>query len=268
MKLRSKVMVTGVTVMALTGATVGAVAASGSGSEDGSTLSAASVTEENAGPQWAFDGVRGGFDGGPGAFPLGEGPNGEGGEGRIPRDSGPIDVVMTLLGMKPEEFIERLRGGETPVQIAASAGVDEATVINTIVAEVTLHASERVTEWANNTHNPGERIARARGATTIAALFGISVEELRDLAQPGTTMAELAAGFGLTGDDVVAAIVAEADAHLQAKVDAGEMTADEKADKFAEITARETERVNTLVEERPEGGLPANADAADPTLAA
>jgi len=266
MKLRSKVMVTGVTVMALTGATVGAIAASGSVSEDGSTLSAAPVVEENAGPQRVFDRVHGGFEGGLGALPLGEGSNGEGGESRMPRDGGPVDVVTTLLGMEPEEFIERLSGGETPVQIAASAGVDEATLINTIVAEVTSHASERVTNWANNTNNQGERIARPRGAITVAALFGISVEELRDLTQPGMTMAELASEFGLTGDDVVAAIVAEANAHLQEKVDAGEMTAEEKAEKFAEITARATERVNTPVAERSEGGLTANANAANPML--
>ena len=260
MRLRSKAMVTGVTVMALAGATVGVIAASGSGA---TALSAVPVVEE-AGPhgrafERAFEqGGRGFVGGGPGAFPLGEG----GPEGRT---GGPLEIVTTLLGMEPEAFVERLRAGETPVQIAASVGVDEATLVDAVVSEITAHATERVTEWANNVHEPGQRHHGPRGADrggeVLAALFGITVEELHELVEPGTTMADIAAGFGFSADDVVAALVAEVDAHLQERVDAGDLTVEEKAERLAEITARITERVNRPFGEGPQGPPPPAAEA-------
>lgn len=66
---------------------------------------------------------------------------------------------------------------------------------------------------------------------TIAAELGISEEDVQAEFEAGASLAEIITGHGSTVEDVVDALVAEAQADAQAAVDAGEVT-QEQADQF------------------------------------
>ena len=64
---------------------------------------------------------------------------------------------------------------------------------------------------------------------TVSDLLGLSSDELCELRQEGISLAEIAAEQGITVDELVAAIMAERTAAVQARVDDGTLT-QEQAD--------------------------------------
>ena len=75
---------------------------------------------------------------------------------------------------------------------------------------------------------------------TVSELLGITSDELCELRQEGSSLAEIAAEQGVTVDDLVAAIVAERTAVVQARVDDGTLT-QEQADAMIQRMAERTE---------------------------
>lgn len=59
---------------------------------------------------------------------------------------------------------------------------------------------------------------------TVSELLGLTPEELCELRQEGKSLAEIAAEQGVTVDELVAAIMAEKTAAVQARVDNGTLT--------------------------------------------
>ena len=96
-------------------------------------------------------------------------------------------------------------------------------------------------------HGGDRRGGRALGAHSevVTDLLGIDAETLRGELAAGSTLAEVAEANGVSTDDLVAALVDEAEAHLAEHVADGSLTEDEAADRLAEMTDRVTERVNT-----------------------
>ena len=97
----------------------------------------------------------------------------------------------------------------------------------------------------------GPRGDRGERAAATAALLGIDVEELRAAFQDGQTLAEVADANGVDPQSIIDAQVASATERINAAVESGDLTADEAADKLADVEERVTTRVN---EGRPERG--------------
>ena len=79
----------------------------------------------------------------------------------------------------------------------------------------------------------------ARGET-VSDLLGITSEERCELRQEGNSLADIAALQGVTVDELVAAIMAERTAAVQARVDDGTLT-QEQADSMIEHMSERTE---------------------------
>jgi len=75
---------------------------------------------------------------------------------------------------------------------------------------------------------------------TVSELLGLTPEELCDLRQEGKSFAEIAAEYGFTLDELVAAIMVEKTAAVQARVDDGTLT-QEQADLMIQRMAERTE---------------------------
>ncbi|MFC1951555.1 hypothetical protein ACFLYI_00745 [Chloroflexota bacterium] len=75
---------------------------------------------------------------------------------------------------------------------------------------------------------------------TVSELLGITPEELYELRQEGKGFAEIAAEQGVAVDELVAAIMAEKTAAVQARVDNGTLT-QERADLMIQHMAERTE---------------------------
>ncbi len=237
MRMRQRLMIGVVTATALVGATAGVVAAqSAPGGDDPGTANAQQRPSRNG--------------------------------------AGPAAAAAELLGITPEEFIEQVRAGSTPVEIAASLGVDADTLVQGVVSALLTQISEdlpgRIAAWADGERLEGQRSGQHRGARVLgqaAEFIGVSIQALVTALQEGQTIADVAAANGSSGDAVIAAAVAEAEARLAEKVAAGELTQEEADARLAEITERVTERVNSPFEFRGDGP-PRGGDgfASGPTL--
>ena len=96
----------------------------------------------------------------------------------------------------------------------------------------------------------GERRRGGRGCgghkhlDTVAEVIGIEESELRAALEDGQSVADVAEANGVDPQEVVDALVAEAEARLDAKVEDGRLTEEEAADKLAEKTDRIEDRID------------------------
>jgi hypothetical protein len=134
--------------------------------------------------------------------------------------------------------------GVTQVGGIANAQVDDTTV-----------PAETTAEDGDTTDKAARRAARqeARQANRdeVASLLGLDADALREQIQGGSTLADVAQTQGVETSDVVNLLVDQKTERIDAAVEAGRITAEEAAEKAAELE----ERVQTRVEEgRPERG--------------
>ena len=100
----------------------------------------------------------------------------------------------------------------------------------------------------------GPRGPGGRGLEAAAEALGMDVEALREALAGGQTLAEVAEGAGVAVEDLVAAILADANEHLDAAVEAGRIT-EERATELAEgLQERVEARVNGELPEPGAGG--------------
>jgi hypothetical protein len=187
--------------------------------------------------------------------------------------------VAEFLGLTPEELREQISGGATLAEVAESLGVNPQSLVDYMVDEATAKVQEQVANGRIDQERADQLIANLsqrintfvfegpqerpdggeyrrphRGPRqvigTAAEVIGIEPADLVAALQDGQTIADVAAANGSSGDAVVAAIVANADEKLQEAVDNGRITAEEKAEKLAQMTERLTEAVNTVHEPR------------------
>jgi hypothetical protein len=79
-----------------------------------------------------------------------------------------------------------------------------------------------------------------------AKVLGITVAELRAGEQAGKTLAQIAAGKGISKSDLISKLVAAAKAELAADVKAGTLTQAQSDARSADLTARITEQVDRV----------------------
>ncbi len=93
---------------------------------------------------------------------------------------------------------------------------------------------------------------RGQGLEAAAEALGMESADLREQLRGGATMAEIAQEKGVDVQVVIDALVAEATAHLDEKVAAGDLTQEEADERLGELTQRITDRVNGT--SRPDDG--------------
>jgi hypothetical protein len=183
-----------------------------------------------------------------------------------------LDAAAQALNLSAEDLRERLLDGKTLAQVAQEQNVDVQEVIDAMVAAASAHIDEEVQEGdltegeANERKaNLEERITRLvnegpqRGAgphghggprghvlklDAAAEALGISAEDMRDQLRNGKTIAQVAQERNVDVQRVIDAMVAEANARIDEKVQNGDLTADEANERKADLEERITELVN------------------------
>ncbi len=194
---------------------------------------------------------------------------------RGPRHGGHVlATAAEVIGIDPADLVAALQeDGATLASVAEANGssgdaivaaavdrlaerLDEAVADERITQdqadEKLAEATERLEELVETENPPlrgrfGHRGPRSFGPALegVADVLGLTTDELREAAQAGTTLAELAEQQGVATDDVVAAMVAPVEERLQAAVDEERITQDEADEKLAAATERATEFVET-----------------------
>lgn len=121
--------------------------------------------------------------------------------------------------------------------------VDDATIDGDQADAVSQHLVESMPRRGEG-HRGGRDLA-AR-SEVVTDLLGIDAETLRAELAAGSTLAEVAVANGVSTDDLVAALVAEAEERIAEHVEEGSLTEEEAAAKLADITDRVSERVNSV----------------------
>lgn len=174
-----------------------------------------------------------------------------------------LATAAEALGISEDELRTQLEDGQSIAQVAEAQGVDVEDVVDALVAQATERLDEieaalpeRMTDLVNR-EGLGDGPGFGRGGHHLGAgldaaaeVLGLSEEDLRTALQDGSTLAQVAETQGVAVDDVVAALVADAETRIDEAVADGRIDAERAAELKAELTERITQRVN---EGRPEG---------------
>lgn len=95
---------------------------------------------------------------------------------------------------------------------------------------------------------------RAQRVETLTDVLGITAEDLQAAKESGQSIADIAVAQGLDAQAVIDALVADAQARIDAKLEAGEIDAERAAAKAEKVEERITARVNGEGPERGERG--------------
>ena len=120
--------------------------------------------------------------------------------------------------------------------------------VATVASAKSVKPTPAISETKVGRSNGGER--GRPDLSKVAALFGMSSDELKTELQGGKSLAAVAASKNVAVSSVISAIVADIKTHLDAEVLTGEHTQAEASAKLAEATTRVTEMVNKV---RPAG---------------
>jgi hypothetical protein len=187
-----------------------------------------------------------------------------------------LDAAAQALNMSVEDLGSQLRDGKTLAQVAQERNVDVQTVIDAMVAEATARIDEKVQEGdltaeeANERKaNLEERITRLvnegpqrcgpghrRGPKLDAAAeaLNMSVDDLGSQLRDGKTLAQVAQEQNVNAQAVIDAMVADATARIDQKVQEGDLTAEEANERKADLEERITRLVNEGPPERGDRG--------------
>ena len=180
------------------------------------------------------------------------------GRGRGPGGGFDLDAAAKALGLTTDELKAQLQDGKSLAAIAEAQGVDKQTLIDALVKaaearldELKAELPDRIADLVDRTPpaggdhgfggGPGGRGGpggHGAGLDAAAKALGISAEDLRTALQDGSTIAEVAKDKGVDVQKVIDAMVAEAKAHLDEEVKAGDLTQDEADQRLADLTTR------------------------------
>ena len=186
------------------------------------------------------------------------------------------EVVATVLGLTATELRTQLDAGKTLAQVATAQGVAVQRVIDAIVAEKQAYLAQEVASGeltqaqadaksANIIAKVTEKVNTVRPAKpeggrggksqeAVATVLGLTATELRTQLDAGKTLAQVALDQGIAVQKVIDVIVTDIKAHLAEEVASGQLTQAEADAKSASVTAKATEKVNTVRPAKPAGG--------------
>lgn len=135
--------------------------------------------------------------------------------------------------------------------------VDDHQTVEDVLADlveeqvITQEQADTIGERLRAAHaggGPHEHFGRGphlgAGLDDVAGVLGMSVADLAVALQDGASIADVAADRGVDVASVIAVLVENAQARLDAAVTDGKLTADEAAEELAEIESRVTDMVN------------------------
>ena len=145
---------------------------------------------------------------------------------------------------------DRAAEHETRLRETLQALVDDGTL-----TEAQLDSVVEALGTAGPMGGGGGHGMRGAGLSTVAEILGLTEDEVRTAIEGGQTLAELADANGSSADELIDALVADLQTHLDEEVTEGDLTQDEADAKLADATERITEFVNNTQEAGPAGGM-------------
>ena len=145
---------------------------------------------------------------------------------------------------------DRAAEHETRLRETLQALVDDGTL-----TEAQLDSVVEALGAAGPMGGGGGHGMRGAGLSTVAEILGLTEDEVRTAIEGGQTLAELADANGSSADELIDALVADLQTHLDEEVTEGDLTQDEADAKLADATERITEFVNNTQEAGPAGGM-------------
>ena len=162
-----------------------------------------------------------------------------------------LATAAAYIGVTEADLRTELQTGKTLAEIAVAHGKTRDGLIAALSAEATKAITTAVDQPGTSfSGGPGGRggPGGVRGMTNdiaaAAAYIGTTEADLRTKLQAGQTLAQIATAAGKTRDGLIAAMVADGNAKIDAAVAAGTMTAAQATEKKASLTAHVTAEVD------------------------
>lgn len=125
-----------------------------------------------------------------------------------------------------------------------SLGAAGAVFAGSVLVAAPAIAQDETTDTENSARQLAPRGHRHGKFITVVDVLGIEAEELRERLAAGETIADIAAAEGIDVEDVIDALVADAQERLDEAVAEERLTADEAEDRLTDIEDRVTDFVN------------------------
>jgi DNA-binding phage protein len=166
-----------------------------------------------------------------------------------------LATAATYIGITEAALRTELQTGQTLAQIAVAHGKTRDGLIAALSAEATKQITTAVDQPGTNfgpggRGGPGGPRAFINDEAAAATYLGMTEADLRAKQQAGQTLAQIAVAAGKTRDGLIAAMVADGNAKIDAALAAGTITAAQATEKKASLTAHVTAEVD---EARPAG---------------
>ncbi|HKY52236.1 MAG TPA: hypothetical protein VJP45_13345 [Candidatus Limnocylindria bacterium] len=155
-----------------------------------------------------------------------------------------LGTAATYIGISEADLRTELASGKTLAEIAVANGKTRDGLIAALSAEATKQISTAVdqpgTSFAGHGRGgpggPGG-LHITRDLAAAAAYIGTPEADVRTQLQAGQTLAQIATAAGKSRDGLIAAMVADGNAKIDAALAAGTLTAAQAAEKKAALTA-------------------------------
>lgn len=159
-----------------------------------------------------------------------------------------LATAATYIGISEADLRTELQSGKSLAEIAVAHGKTRDGLIAALSAEATRQITTAVDQPGTSFSGPGRGgpggLRITNDIAAAAAYIGTTEADLRTKLQAGQTLAQIATGAGKTRDGLIAAMVADGNAKIDAAVAAGTMTAAQGAEKKAALTAHVTAEVD------------------------
>jgi polyhydroxyalkanoate synthesis regulator phasin len=189
-----------------------------------------------------------------------------------------LQPIAEILGMTPGELQQALSDGTTLAEVAVDQGMtveDLSAVLSAEVDsrvaealadgkitqeradEILANSADRIDRLINRSHEQGEgKEARSERRTdareAMADFLDLSLEEMREAYQDGSTLGEIATDQGITIDELTAFMTDYVNAEIDEALADGTIT-EEQAARFRENLA---ERIENRINREPGSGNP------------
>ena len=195
------------------------------------------VIAAQGGVPWSREGARPPQEGRPGDMHDGMG-------GRGPQ----LEVLADALGLTVDEVKAALQDGQTVAEIAAEQGLELEDVVDAVLDVVREKFEERLVTLEENLTKyftegfpyPRQDMrdkprTRAIQLEILADALNMTTDEVKAALQDGQTVAEIADEQGLELEDVVDAVLADAEEKLAEAVENGHLTQEEADEQLANL---------------------------------
>lgn len=166
-----------------------------------------------------------------------------------------LATAATYIGITEAELRTELATGKTLAEIAVARGKTRDGLIAALSAEATRQITTAVdqpgTSFSGHGRGGPGGLRITNDIAAAAAYIGTTEADLRTKLQAGQTLTQIATAAGKTRAGLIAAMVADGNAKIDAALAAGTITAAQAAEKKAALTAYVTAEVDRV---RPAGG--------------